>query len=1202
MRPRPNLPTKIALAITAVMVLGWTDCPGQSNPAEEYLSDQLASRIVSSTQGWGELGFNTAVRPAGRSPTPLQIGERTYRKGLGHHAPGEIIVDLGGQFLSFQADVGIQWQGGGTAGSVGFQVFVDDKELFNSGVVRDSDAPRAVKVPLVDAQELRLVVTDAGDGITCDCADWADARLTRNPAAKASPAPSVNIAAFGRIMSWDPARRTGTSANRVGEFPAEDVEPGCELAADADGNFLVTDWNGRGCIGAQWYESRTLRQLELEFADAARVPSAESISLEIWTGESAWQGQWERINGTVEKQGNRLRWVLDRPGGPRPTTKIRWCFASGAGPLRVKTVAALTRSRWKPVDLEIASVANKPAERVSFELYNGDFVESRAGASHLRTWDPSQPLKVTVLASAPRADKTDRTVLRFASPEPGFAVAIEDVLARGEVVYAGIRVSSPGNRATASTPSAAGESILAEVRKRPDQTLDQALAVTHVPIQDQGPMMLSLACDNRKLVADRDGTVHFDSYDGLDDPPRPFPEHWQLKVRRGDKASAPVVSRRLQGGWLPIPETVAKEGSVVYRQACFVAPVGAAKPDLPAWVRDRALGVVEFTIRNEGQAAAGVRLGIGLTGKANASVQVEAGDQHHLLKSDGRVLAIVDSRSAAPLQMKSAAAGVDVVGELPPGGTARCSVLIPCWKLHQGEESALLSSRDWSADTKTYWDGLLKDAMRVEVPDEFLTNLIRASQVHCFLAARSESGGRRVAPWISSDRYGPLESEANAVIRGMDLLGQTEFARRGLEFFIERYDPRGFLTTGYTLVGTGEHLWTLAEHLERTPNRAWLERNAPGIIRVCDWIAAQRAKTKRQDAHGRNVPEYGLMPPGVTADWNRFAYRFFNDAQYCAGLEAVSRLLAGVNHPRAGDLKEEARRYKQDLFAAYHWTQARSPVVWLGGGTWGLSQPALLDSFGRVEEFLPGEDGNRSWAYSVELGAHHLAALGILDPASPEVSDMLQYLEGFQFLRTGMGEYPEETNRRDPFNLGGFAKVQPFYARIAEIYAPRDEVKPFVRAYFNALASLVSRENMSLWEHFHNQGGWNKTHETGWFLCQSRMMFVQERGPDLWLAPMATDRWLRDGKEISVRAAPTRFGKVGFTIRPAADAGSVDVEVLPPSPAKGLRRIVVRVNHPEGKRIRAVTLSGRPHTDFNVEAQTVNLPPAGSPLTLHIDY
>ena len=89
-----------------------------------------------------------------------------------------------------------------------------------------------------------------------------------------------------------------------------------------------------------------------------------------------------------------------------------------------------------------------------------------------------------------------------------------------------------------------------------------------------------------------------------------------------------------------------------------------------------------------------------------------------------------------------------------------------------------------------------------------------------------------MSPWISSDRYGPLESEANSIVRGMGLMGHDEFARRSFDYFIYRYNEAGYLTTGYTMVGTGEHLWTLAEHYERVPDEAWLKAIAPKVARV----------------------------------------------------------------------------------------------------------------------------------------------------------------------------------------------------------------------------------------------------------------------------------------------------------------------------------------------------------------------------------
>lgn len=102
-------------------------------------------------------------------------------------------------------------------------------------------------------------------------------------------------------------------------------------------------------------------------------------------------------------------------------------------------------------------------------------------------------------------------------------------------------------------------------------------------------------------------------------------------------------------------------------------------------------------------------------------------------------------------------------------------------------------------------------------------------------------------------------------------------------------------------------------------------------------------------------------------------------------------------------------------------------------------------------------------------------------------------LEDVQFLREGWFDYPAAENAQDWFNLGGFAKVQPYYARNAEIDAARDDVKPFLRSYFNSLASLLNTEVLTLWEHFRHSGAWDKTHETGYFLHQTRLMLVQER-------------------------------------------------------------------------------------------------------------
>ena len=58
-----------------------------------------------------------------------------------------------------------------------FQVLADGKKVFDSGVMRGKQPARKISLDLDGVEELLLIVTDAGDGINSDHADWADARL-----------------------------------------------------------------------------------------------------------------------------------------------------------------------------------------------------------------------------------------------------------------------------------------------------------------------------------------------------------------------------------------------------------------------------------------------------------------------------------------------------------------------------------------------------------------------------------------------------------------------------------------------------------------------------------------------------------------------------------------------------------------------------------------------------------------------------------------------------------------------------------------------------------------------------------------------------------------------------------------------------------------------------------------------------------------
>lgn len=109
---------------------------------------------------------------------PLTLRGVVHPKGLGVHAESEIVYALGGRYSWFLCDVGIDDETGGR-GSAVFRVFVDGQPVFDSGVVTHGSPAKKVNVPVSGGRELRLVVTDGGNGNDWDHADWASPRLLR---------------------------------------------------------------------------------------------------------------------------------------------------------------------------------------------------------------------------------------------------------------------------------------------------------------------------------------------------------------------------------------------------------------------------------------------------------------------------------------------------------------------------------------------------------------------------------------------------------------------------------------------------------------------------------------------------------------------------------------------------------------------------------------------------------------------------------------------------------------------------------------------------------------------------------------------------------------------------------------------------------------------------------------------------------------
>ncbi len=1131
----------------------------------EWLSD-IPDRLVHVEQGWGELGMNVSAHASGQEPLKMQIGSKPYAKGLGHHAPGVIVVDLEGRYDAFDAEVGVQQQNS-TEGSVAFLVLVDGKKVFESGVMYQSTAAKAVHIPLSGAKELRLQAGSAGDGINCDCADWADARLTLSPNAMPDKRDWFDIAPFGQVTTWDPSRMDGARAGRIEEFHAEDVYLDQPVKPNRMGTYPLP---ANGCIGLTWLERRRIQRLVLEYPPGAKLPDAANVRVQAWIGPYPFQGDWKTLAGVVRLEGSSLEFELDQAerlgAGFR---KVRWVLQCLPANVRLR---ALQSCRMHTLTAKL--VADKIAARsIAVAAYNAAMTPQK--------WQTSQPITLNIRypLSLGWDDTPAQPMLRFEAPNAGFSVALSDVLANGSVYVKdlGIFVSGGPKAMTLAAYKKAiakKETVLDRVRKMPDQTFAGAMKRTHNPVQDHGPTLLALGSDNWKWLVEEDGGA---GWKGAPEPPDrelPFAERkYGFQPRLNGKPFEAILGAAgLADGmkrWMPSVrcQVMAVDARSEYR--AFVAPEngrglflasfafhgGPIQFDLP-FFRDRNVGTM-----------AKVELG-----KGRAQVM------------DGETLvAVVKLDSLGSLKATASEGVLHITGS----GEGVLLVAIPGWNPKADDPSLTsIDEQSFAKSFAAYWQTTASQGMQVNIPDKLLQDVIVSSQMRCIVDARND--GDRIAPWIAQIHYGPLESEANTIIRGMALTGHREFAEKCLDYFIHLYNREGFLTTGYTLLGTGWHLWTLGEALALSPDLEWLKPRADEVARVCRWVIAQRRKTMKLDPLGRKPPQFGLIPPGVIADWNAYQYYYYSNGMFCAGLEFAGKALKAVGHADADGFIKEARAYKQDILRAYRWTQARTPVVPLQDGTWIPGYPSQVDCPGPLGRFFPGDDGSRSWAYDVEIGAHNLVQQGILPADGTDARQIANHMEDVMFLSDGWFDYPADTNHEDWFDKGGFSKVQPYYARLAEVYAMRDDVKPFIRSYFNALAAMLNQRNLTLWEHFHHSGAPDKTHETGVFLQQTRFMFVKERGDELWLAPFVTSNWMKDGMVVEVKRAPTLFGPVGFRIFSHVNSGVIEAVIDPPQRSTP-KAIVIRIRHPKGLPMKAVMVNGKTWNDFDPKREIVRI-------------
>jgi len=378
----------------------------------EYLSDLLIELDMDYNQGWGYLGIDRNIR--------------------------------------FQADVGGGWPGH-YDGQVIARVIVDGQEKFNSGKIGSLSGPVKVDVDVSGGQIMVLSADEADDGRGDDTLTWADARLVSDDSKNILKKKWLDITAAAMVVTNDPARKHGTKAGRVEEFPAADLDIDKQLVKDSNGVYELKAYeSGESVIGLAWMEKRKIRHLEIEFADGSAMSEADDVKLEFWYDKtlwkgvySLWQGDYEPVRSRVTIDGNKITFVIEPQDMVKSRVdfwagigiqKLRFIFAKADKPVLIKDIRAYSFSKQGQTLVNLQLENPRGIKTAKISVYNGEIIDEP------EEWDFYRPLELRVKYKARGLSIADKTVLRIEVDGKVFGVYVDDVLNEGAVYYEGAGV------------------------------------------------------------------------------------------------------------------------------------------------------------------------------------------------------------------------------------------------------------------------------------------------------------------------------------------------------------------------------------------------------------------------------------------------------------------------------------------------------------------------------------------------------------------------------------------------------------------------------------------------------------------------------------------------------------------------------------------------------------------------------------------
>jgi hypothetical protein len=1025
-------------------------------------------------------------------------------------------------------------------------------------------------------------------------------------------------------------------------------------------------WDSGKDVGVYWEDPRDITRVEAIFAGTP--PDPKTARLEWWqsqwperriprdhlsgAGWSGWldigdwyRGGWRDADVVLTASNNTWSFTFrpvnqkefprltDFPAAYRTTMKLRFLF-EGSAP-KFKEFHVFSDSTWKSVRVAIEWGGTAQSSQTwdgHLEAFNG-WIEtlsplgpgSGVSLKPDGTWESSvqartDGIQATVwYTESPNVNSFDNTIVTVRARQQTLSFDARNV-AKGTPMFTPLygvlvrRLDDTNNYATALArwKARTDKPLYERVFDEPEQTF--ARAWSEMPAKHQFYIPLGCEGGRQRFGVDPDGSVfcrndRIDQPVGKDTPKRTWGGD-SLRYHFGLPQGTPA-DRWTEDHCLPIIHARWETNGVRYTQTALATRLEAGDLGWPGMqVDSTTVLMMRIACENVSSQSAEAAVLFSLEGDGGALPLSERDGLAYAQSKGGENLRLAIENSQ-PGRLTSSSGQIRFSETLPAQGKTTITIKIPFITLDSKEELTRLKGMTFAEEferVKTFWRTRADQSAQIHTPVAEINSFYRADVSHLLINCGREVGADRLMARVGSFSYGVYGNESCMMITDLDRRGFHQEAERCLETFLH-YQGTSALPGDYSQQkgvfngaggwesgGYNQHhgwiLWAMAEHYWYSGDRAWLSRNADKLVAACDWIIHERSRTR--DLPGMRSLERGLLPAGSLEDIGDWRCWLSNNGFSWWGMDSVAKALADVGHPQAQRLQGEADAYRADLLAAFEEAMVRSPMVGLRDGSFIPAMPSEVHRRGRTF----------GWITTTLEGPIYLIRIGALAPDAWLSRCIMQDYEDNLYLSDQYGYSPRHIAEHW-FSHGGFS-MQPHLLCSPHPYLMRDEIKHFLRSYFNALAVAYYPNTQMLTEHpLEEMGDWRGDHykssdesnSTYWL----RLMFVDERQEDLYLGMAIPRAWLEDGNTPGIERAATRFGRLSFKFRSQANSGSIEAVFDPPH-RRIPRQTFLRFRHPAGKPMRRVMLDGKDWTKFDPKKELVELPALSKPATIRVEY